>query len=83
MLKPGSKNDKKRIPLNRERVLQSAIAIADTAGVALTSSLRSGQALMDAEEGTVTGIDPATIGHFYKFDWTEGSARTPAGRSSP
>jgi putative ABC transport system permease protein len=54
-------------------------AMADTSGVALTSSVRSGQALMDAEQGTVTGIDPATIGHFYKFDWTDGSARTPAG----
>jgi AcrR family transcriptional regulator len=33
MLKPGSNNNKRRIPLNRERVLQGAIAIADTAGI--------------------------------------------------
>jgi AcrR family transcriptional regulator len=33
MLKPGSNDNKKRIPLNRERVLQGAIAIADTAGI--------------------------------------------------
>jgi putative ABC transport system permease protein len=54
-------------------------AIADTAGVALSSSVRSGQALVDGKQGTVTGIDPATIAHFFKFDWTEGSADTPAG----
>jgi AcrR family transcriptional regulator len=33
MLKPGTNSDKRRIPLNRERVLQAAIAIADTAGI--------------------------------------------------
>lgn len=34
MLKPGSSNNsKRRIPLTRERVLQGAIAIADTAGI--------------------------------------------------
>jgi len=33
MLKPGSSNNKRRIPLNRERVLQGAVAIADTAGI--------------------------------------------------
>jgi putative ABC transport system permease protein len=53
-------------------------AIADTTGVALISSVRSGEALVDSEQGTVTGIDPATIGHFYKFDWTKGSAGTPS-----
>jgi AcrR family transcriptional regulator len=33
MLKPDSDNHKGRIPLSRERVLRSAIAIADTAGI--------------------------------------------------
>jgi AcrR family transcriptional regulator len=33
MLKPGSSNNKRRIPLNRERVLKGAVAIADTAGI--------------------------------------------------
>ena len=33
MLKSGSSNNKRRIPLNRERVLQGAVAIADTAGI--------------------------------------------------
>jgi len=54
-------------------------AIADTTGVSLASSVRSGEALVDGEEGTITGIDPASIGRFYKFDWTDGSADTPSG----
>jgi AcrR family transcriptional regulator len=33
MLKPGTHSPKKRVPLSRERVLQSAVAIADTAGI--------------------------------------------------
>jgi AcrR family transcriptional regulator len=33
MLKPDSDDHKRRIPLSRERVLRSAIAIADTAGI--------------------------------------------------
>jgi AcrR family transcriptional regulator len=33
MLKPGSDSSKKRVPLSRERVLLSAVDIADTAGV--------------------------------------------------
>jgi AcrR family transcriptional regulator len=33
MLKPDSDNHEKRLPLSRERVLQSAVGIADTAGI--------------------------------------------------
>jgi AcrR family transcriptional regulator len=33
MLKPGSDSPKKRAPLSRERVLRSAVDIADTAGI--------------------------------------------------
>jgi AcrR family transcriptional regulator len=33
MLKPGKDSPKKRVRLSRERVLQSAVAIADTAGI--------------------------------------------------
>jgi AcrR family transcriptional regulator len=33
MLKPDSDNDEKRLPLSRERVLQSAVGIADAAGI--------------------------------------------------
>jgi putative ABC transport system permease protein len=52
--------------------------LASTAGVELTSGIRHGEALIDGEEGMIAGIDPATIGHFLKFDWTEGSADTLA-----
>ena len=45
MLKPGSKNDRRRIPLNRERVLQSAIAIADSAGIGALTIRSLAQAL--------------------------------------
>src|SRR5437773_2360813 len=33
MLKPDSESGKKRVPLNRERVLSSAVEIADSAGI--------------------------------------------------
>jgi putative ABC transport system permease protein len=35
--------------------------------------VRSDQALVDGKETEVTGIDPATIGRFYRFDWVKGS----------
>jgi putative ABC transport system permease protein len=50
--------------------------LSGTSGVKLASSVRSGEALVDGDEGMIGGIDPATIGHFYTFDWTEGSADT-------
>jgi putative ABC transport system permease protein len=53
-------------------------SLAETAGVSLTSGVRSGEALIDGNEGLIAGVDPATIGHFYKFDWTEGSSDTLA-----
>ncbi|HET9737787.1 MAG TPA: FtsX-like permease family protein [Solirubrobacteraceae bacterium] len=53
-------------------------SLAETAGVSLTSGVRSGEALIDGSEGSIAGVDPATIGHFYKFDWTEGSSDTLA-----
>jgi putative ABC transport system permease protein len=50
--------------------------LAETDGVELTSGIRQGEALVDGEEGLIAGVDAATIGHFYTFDWTEGSADT-------
>ncbi len=50
--------------------------LSGTSGVKLASSVRSGEALVDGDAGMIGGIDPATIGHFYTFDWTEGSADT-------
>ena len=34
-------------------------------------------ALVGGEEQAVMGVDPATIGQFYRFAWTDGSAQTP------
>ncbi len=42
-------------------------------GVKTVSHVRYDSALVDGEESDVTGIDPATIGSFYKFDWVKGS----------
>ncbi len=49
-------------------------ALADTSGVSAASSVRSGSALVAGKESLITAVDPTTIGHFYKFDWTKGSA---------
>jgi putative ABC transport system permease protein len=54
-------------------------ALAEVEGVGAVSHVRSDQALVDGEEIGVTGIDPATIGRFYRFAWTEGSTGTATG----
>jgi putative ABC transport system permease protein len=48
-------------------------AIAETAGVEASSSVRFDQALAGGSEVGVTGIDPATITRFYTFAWAAGS----------
>jgi len=50
--------------------------LAGVPGVTATSHVRSDAALVKGEETDVTGIDPATIGRFYSFDWTNGSDKT-------
>ena len=45
-------------------------------GVTAASHVRSDKALVKGEEVDVTGIDPATIAHFYTFEWVEGSDAT-------
>ena len=47
-------------------------------GVKASSDVRSDKALVAGEETDVTGIDPATIGSFYRFEWTQGSDKTLA-----
>jgi len=42
-------------------------------GVSTASHVRVDKALVAGEEKDVTGVDPATIARFYKFDWTDGS----------
>jgi putative ABC transport system permease protein len=52
--------------------------LAGVPGVKGASHVRSEKALVQGEEIDVTGIDPATIGDFYRFEWTKGSDRTLA-----
>src|SRR5215213_5297912 len=47
-------------------------ALARVPGVDTASHVRVDKALVAGEEKDVTGVDPATIARFYKFDWTEG-----------
>jgi putative ABC transport system permease protein len=49
--------------------------LARVDGVKAASHVRYDKALVAGEETDVTGIDPATIGRFYRFEWTEGSSR--------
>jgi putative ABC transport system permease protein len=49
-------------------------ALARVPGVNTASHVRIDKALVAGEEQDVTGVDPATIAHFYKFEWTDGSA---------
>jgi putative ABC transport system permease protein len=49
--------------------------LASLPGVTHASQVRSDTALVQGEELGVTGIDPATIGRFYAFDWAKGSER--------
>ena len=51
-------------------------ALASVPGVTNASHVRSDTALVQGEEGPISGIDPATIADFYTFDWTEGSERS-------
>ncbi len=48
-------------------------ALADAPGVAVASSVRSDKAVAFGDEGTVTGVDPATIGQVYDYRWNKGS----------
>jgi putative ABC transport system permease protein len=50
--------------------------LAATPGVKAATHVRSDKALVQGKENDVTGIDPGTIGHFYKFHWTTGSEKT-------
>ena len=50
-------------------------AAAKAEGVTLASSIRGDRAqLAGGGEVDVSGVDPATIGRAYKFEWVEGSA---------
>ncbi len=48
-------------------------ALEQVPGVKRASHVRSDTVLIDGDERTITGIDPATIAHFYTFKWAKGS----------
>src|SRR4051794_7079806 len=48
-------------------------ALARVPGVTASSHVRADKALVAGKEQDVTGVDPATIARFYRFDWTDGS----------
>ena len=52
--------------------------LARVPGVKVASHVRADKALVQGEQIDVSGIDPATIARFYKFDWAQGSERALA-----
>jgi len=48
-------------------------ALARVPGVKAASQVRSETVLVGPDELQITGIDPATIAQFYRFDWAKGS----------
>src|SRR4051795_5140704 len=53
--------------------------LAAVPGVTAASQVRSEKVLVNGKEREITGLEPATITHFYSFKWTTGSQRTLAG----
>jgi putative ABC transport system permease protein len=53
-------------------------AAAKTPGVALASDIRSDRGRIGNANVSVNGVDPATIGRVYHFDWKQGSNATLA-----
>jgi putative ABC transport system permease protein len=51
----------------------SATALVGRPGVEAVSAVRSGQALVDKSQVSVSGLDTATIDRFYRFHWKSGS----------
>jgi putative ABC transport system permease protein len=47
--------------------------LAKVPGITASSSVRADKALVQGKETDITGVDPATIGTFYRFAWTAGS----------
>ena len=54
-------------------------ALARVQGVKTVSHVRNDRALVNGKERDVTGVDPATIGDFYRFKWSDGSAASVNG----
>ncbi len=52
---------------------QADAALAAAPGIEVTSSVRADQARILGKTTSVVGVDPATIGRVYRFDWKHGS----------
>jgi putative ABC transport system permease protein len=52
---------------------QTASALAGAHGVEVVSAVRSDHANVFGTSTSVAGVDPATIGHVYRFAWKNGS----------
>jgi putative ABC transport system permease protein len=50
--------------------------LAAIQGVTAASHVRSDDAIVQGKQRKISGIDPATIAHFYTFNWSTGSDRT-------
>jgi putative ABC transport system permease protein len=48
-------------------------AVAAAEGVGVVSNVRSDRARIDGEDVDVSGIEPQTIGRFYRFRWAAGN----------
>ena len=51
-------------------------AAATAGGVEIVSGVRASTVKVGADEVAVNGVDPATIGSLYRFDWDRGSDAT-------
>ena len=56
--------------------LRGRQARGDARASTAASHVRSDDAIVQGKQRTISGIDPATIAHFYTFNWTTGSERT-------
>jgi putative ABC transport system permease protein len=48
-------------------------AVASARGVSVSSSVRTDMVSVDGSQQGVSGVDPATIGRVYRFEWKQGS----------
>jgi putative ABC transport system permease protein len=48
-------------------------AVASASGVHVASSIRTDMVSVGGDQEVVSGVDPATIGRVYRFDWKRGS----------
>ena len=59
---------------------ETAMQLASADGLGPVSAVRSGPARAFGSSIVLTGIDPETIGRFYRFPWTAGSSNASLSR---